>query len=161
MSVNLTDVNVDALAVRQALLNVDQPVYASGERAKPAISNVGSAAAWATAGAVRLEDLGDPEFKRTYGVRYAYMTGAMANGIASAELVIAMGQAGFLGSFGAAGMVPARIEAGIQKVQAALPNGPYAFNLIHSPSEEVMEKNAVALYLKYNVTTVEASAFLD
>ncbi len=85
----------------------------------------------------------------------------MAQGISSVDLVIALGKAGMLGSFGAAGMVPPRLEAAIQKVQAALPDGPYAFNLIHSPHEEAMERNAVDLYLRYGVKTVEASAFLD
>ena len=41
-----------------------------------------------------------------------------------------------------------------------MPDGPYAFNLIHSPSEDAIEKAAVDLYLKYRVRTVEASAFL-
>ena len=36
--------------------------------------------------------LGDPEFMRAYGINMAYMTGAMANGIASEELVIASGK---------------------------------------------------------------------
>lgn len=58
-------------------------------------------------------------------------------------------------------MVPPRLEAAIQKIQTALPQGPYAFNLIHSPHEEAMERNTVSLYLKHAVTTVEASAFLD
>ncbi len=85
----------------------------------------------------------------------------MANAIASADLVIAMGRAGLLSSFGAAGVVGPRLEAAIQQVQAALPTEPYAFNLIHSPSEEAMERRAVELFLQYGVTTVEASAFLD
>ena len=110
---------------------------------------------------VDIASLGDPAFKRTHRTQYAYASGAMAQGISSVELVIALGKAGMLGSFGAAGMVPPRLEAAIQKVQAALPNGPYAFNLIHSPHEEAMERNAVDLYLRYGVKTVEASAFLD
>lgn len=109
---------------------------------------------------IALHQLGDPEFLRVHSLRYAYSTGAMANGIASEELVIAMGQAGLLGSFGAAGLVPARVQAAIQRIQAALPNGPYAFNLIHSPSEENLERTAVDLYLSHGVHTVEASAFL-
>jgi trans-AT polyketide synthase, acyltransferase and oxidoreductase domains len=105
--------------------------------------------------------LGDPSFMETYGTRYAYYAGAMANGIASADMVIALGKAGYLGSFGSAGMVPPRLEEAIRNVQAALPDGPYAFNLIHSPNEESMEWRAVELFLQYGVTTVEASAFLD
>jgi PfaD family protein len=66
-----------------------------------------------------------------------------------------------LGSFGAAGLPPARLEAAIQQIQAELPNGPYAFNLIHSPNEEALERRAVELYLRYNIRAVEASAFLD
>ncbi len=73
----------------------------------------------------------------------------MANGIASAELVIALGQAQLLGSFGAAGLTPKYIETAIQRIQSSLPNGPYMFNLIHSPSEEALERNAVELYLKH------------
>ena len=109
---------------------------------------------------MHVEQLGDPDFLRSYGINMAYMTGAMANGIASEELVISCGKVGLLSSFGAAGLVPSRIEGAIKKIQQALPNGPYAFNLIHSPSEDAIERGAVDLFLKYGVTTVEASAFL-
>ena len=110
---------------------------------------------------LQVAQLGDPEFMRIYGLNMAYMTGAMANGIASEELVIASGKVGLLSSFGAAGLVPSRIEEAINKIQQALPNGPYVFNLIHSPSEDAIERGAVDLFLKYGVATVEASAFLD
>lgn len=107
-----------------------------------------------------IDQLGDPEFRKAHKTRYAYYAGAMANGIASAELVIALGQAGILCSFGAGGCVPSHVEASLQKIQAALPHGPYAANLIHSPKEPALEKGNVDLFLKYKVTTVEASAFL-
>ncbi len=123
----------------------------------------GQSSGWellANAPACPPEQFGDPLFRAFHRVRYAYSTGAMANGIASADLVIAMGQAQLLGSFGAAGLVPTRVEENIQRIQQALPNQPYAFNLIHSPSEEALERGAVELYLKYGIRTVEASAFL-
>lgn len=105
--------------------------------------------------------LGDAGFRRTYGVRLAYMAGSMANGIASEDLVIALGRGGMLGSFGAAGLVPQRIEAAIDRLQRALPDGRFACNLIHSPAEEAIERATVELYLRRGVRTVEASAFLD
>ena len=89
------------------------------------------------------------------------MAGAMANGIASAELVIALGKAGMLGSFGAAGLLPARVEEAIQTIQNALPHQPFAFNLIHSPVEVALEEGAVNLFLKYGVKIVEASAYIN
>lgn len=111
--------------------------------------------------ALELQQFGDRSFLSTYNVKYAYMTGAMAGGIASEEMVIALGKQQLLGSFGAGGLPPERLETAIKNIQTALPNGPYAFNLIHSPNEPAIERRAVELYLKYGVTTVEASAFLD
>ena len=110
---------------------------------------------------ISIQQLGDPSFLKFYGVDYAYSTGAMANGIASEEMVIALGKANLLGSFGAAGLVPDRVRAAIQRIQEALPNGPYAFNLIHSPNEENLERSAVELFLSHSVNVVEASAFLS
>ncbi|MEM9219065.1 MAG: PfaD family polyunsaturated fatty acid/polyketide biosynthesis protein, partial [Cyanobacteria bacterium P01_F01_bin.150] len=97
----------------------------------------------------------------THNVRYAYMTGAMANGIASEELVIAMGRDRLLGSFGAAGLSLKRIDQAIHTIQQALPDGPYAFNLIHTPHDMDRERRLVDRYVQRGVTTVEASAFMN
>ena len=110
---------------------------------------------------ILIQQLGDPSFLSFHNVKYAYATGAMAQGIASEELVIALGKARILSSFGAGGLSPERVEAAIKRIQQALPQGPYAFNLLHSPSEPAVERGVVDLYLKYGVRTVEASAFLD
>jgi trans-AT polyketide synthase/acyltransferase/oxidoreductase domain-containing protein len=111
--------------------------------------------------AIPIEKLGDNDFKKTYGVRCAFYAGAMANSIASAEMVIALGKAGLMGSFGAAGMVRGKLESVIDQIQSELPDGPYAVNLIHSPNEEALERNAVEVFLQKGVHVVEASAFLD
>ena len=105
--------------------------------------------------------LGDPSFQADYALKYNYKTGAMANGIASEELVIAMGKAGLIGSFGAAGLVPSRVEKAIKTIQAALTKESYAVNLIHSPNEPALEEGAVKHFLGLGVRVVEASAFLN
>ena len=58
-----------------------------------------------------------------YGVDYPLYSGAMAKGIASADLVIAMGKNNMLASYGAGGLPLQKVEADIQKIQKALPNG--------------------------------------
>jgi trans-AT polyketide synthase, acyltransferase and oxidoreductase domains len=108
-----------------------------------------------------IKQLGDRNFLNFYGVKYAYMTGAMAGGIASAELVIALGKQGILASFGAGGLSLKRIESAINRIQKALPSGTYVFNLLHNPHEPEIEHDVVELYLKYSVRTVEASAFIN
>jgi PfaD family protein len=110
---------------------------------------------------MQAEQLGDPTFRADYNLKYAYKTGAMANGIASEELVIAMGKAGLLGSFGAAGLIPSRVGQAINSIQGALPTESYAFNLIHSPNEPALEEGAVKHFLDSGVKVVEASAFLN
>jgi len=105
--------------------------------------------------------LGDPSFLRDHGVRFAYVAGAMANAIASEELVIAMARAGMLAFFGAAGPDIARIRAAIDRLEAEIPDLPHGFNLIHSPNEPEHEAATVALYLERGVRTVSASAYLD
>jgi len=104
--------------------------------------------------------LGDASFKEDYRLKYCYKTGAMANGIASEALVVAVGKAQLLGSFGAAGLVPKRVNEAIETIQSQLPTQTYAFNLIHSPNEKALEAGAVKLYLEKGVRVVEASAFL-
>lgn len=108
------------------------------------------------------ETLGDPAFLHCHGVRYPYMTGAMANGIGSADIVIAMGRAGMQGSFGAAGLSPERVEQNIDRIQRELRHGePYCVNLIHSPNEPAIEQRVMELYLQRGVPLVEASAYLQ
>lgn len=104
---------------------------------------------------------GSVSFRQDHGTQYAYMAGAMANGIASEDFVIALGKAGFLSSFGAAGLSLERTRAAIQKIQTALPDGPFACNLIFSPMEPKKEFETAQLYVEMGVRTIEASAFFN
>ncbi|MFI1914027.1 PfaD family polyunsaturated fatty acid/polyketide biosynthesis protein [Nocardia sp. NPDC020380] len=107
------------------------------------------------------ERLGDGSFRSFHGVRAAYAAGAMANGIASPALVIAMAEAGYLASYGAAGVPPAGIEAALAELSRRLTGKPFACNLIHSPSEPALERAIVDACLRHEVRCVEASAFMD
>jgi trans-AT polyketide synthase, acyltransferase and oxidoreductase domains len=131
----------------------------------------------AFAPACRLEDLGDPTFCADHQIRYPYLAGSMANGIGSADIVEAMGRAGMLAFFGAAGLPLPTVEAAVERIQRSQRAGsvsdggtsvadasgssPYGFNLIHSPAEPSLERGVVDLYLRRGVRLVEASAFLD
>ena len=107
------------------------------------------------------EHLGDPVFKSGYGVNYAYVAGAMANGITSVEMVKAVGDAGMIGFFGSAGLPVEEIDAAIYRLRDQLSDRPFGMNLIHSPFEPDLEQATVDLYLTRKVHLVSASAFLD
>ncbi len=106
------------------------------------------------------EFLGDESFRRDHRLRYAYVAGAMANGIASTRLVGEMAGAGMLAFFGAAGLGLERIESAINELARSHPGAPYGFNLIHSPNEPDLEAGVVDLYLRRGIRLVEASAYL-
>lgn len=108
------------------------------------------------------EWLGDRGFGEAHGVRFPYVVGAMANGIATVEVVEAAARAGFLGFFGAAGLSLERISAALDRLEALDHAGlSWGSNLIHSPQEPALEAAVVDLYLRRGVRRVSASAFMD
>ena len=107
------------------------------------------------------DSLGDPYFKAEIGLRYAYVVGAMANGITSVEMVEAAARAGMVGFFGAAGLDVASIEQAIGQLKQCLGRLPYGFNLIHSPGDPDLEFATVRLYIENSINLISASAFMD
>lgn len=105
------------------------------------------------------EWLGDRGFLEAHHLRFPYVVGAMANGIATVEMVEAAARAGFLGFFGAAGLGIERVEAAVARLAGL--DASWGSNLIHSPTEPALEAAVVDLYLRAGVQRVSASAFMD
>lgn len=158
--------NGEVSPILERLLDLSQPVYINQDdegrikidetEGRGESNFIGTA----YAPALPIEKLGDPTFQSTYRCRASYYVGAMANGISSSKMVITMGKHGLLCSYGSGGVSPDQIETDIQEIQAALPEGPYAVNLLNSPFEPGLEEKIVDLYLKHRVRTIEASAYL-
>lgn len=162
----------DVASIKTVLLQVDRPCYVIQHQHRIGVTQAGgvtlssngianSAELVAVLPPVPPVALGDPAFRACHQVQYAYMTGAMAGGIASTEMVIALGRDRILSSFGTGGLSRDHVTQAIAQIQQALPQGPYAFNLLHNPHDPAMERAAIDLYLKHGVRTVEASAFLS
>jgi trans-AT polyketide synthase/acyltransferase/oxidoreductase domain-containing protein len=161
-------------AIADALARVTRPLYLVRDESGLAVATGGcvtipadenfpageGAPLIAYAPALHPRQLGDAHFKATHQLRYAYLCGAMANGITSVEMVRAAGRAGMLGFFGAAGLAPRQVEAAIDQIQGDPDDYPYGFNLIHSPHEPELENEIVRLYLRRGIQLVSASAFL-
>jgi trans-AT polyketide synthase/acyltransferase/oxidoreductase domain-containing protein len=113
------------------------------------------------AATITAESLGSAEFKRTYGLRYAYLAGAMYKGIASKELVVAMAKAGMMGYLGTGGLAPSKIEDSIRFIKAELVNGePFGMNLLSNPENPALEERTVEAFLEHDIRYVEAAAFI-
>ncbi len=161
------------LTIPEAVLNVKRPVYIINKDGKPAVSQTGTARigkssdfaspgyplmAWAPK--LLPQDLGDPVFLKSYGLRYPYICGAMANGITSVQMVREAGKAGLMGIFGAAGLSIPRIENAIDELLPRMVGLPFGFNLIHSANDPRLEMDTVRLFLSKGVKLISASAYL-
>lgn len=161
--------------VRAAIAAIDQPLFAVADDEGVAFALGGQASLDAGdntdsgrpllgfAPAIDPRQLGDASFCDDHGIAVPYMTGAMANGIASVELVIAGARAGLLSAYGAAGQPIDVIDDAITRIEAAVDDpsaGAFAVNLIHSPNEPVHEMKVVDLLIRRGVRLVEASAYL-
>ena len=96
------------------------------------------------------EWLGDRGFCEDHGVRFPYVTGAMATGIASAELVCAAARAGFLAYLGTGGLSYEKSVQAVDEIQrnlADLPGAAWGANLIHSPDQPGLEESLADLYM--------------
>ena len=112
-------------------------------------------------GKITGESLGSEEFKRDYGLRYAYLTGGMYKGIASKEMVVRVGKAGMMGFFGTGGLELPEIESTVRYIRRELDNGQaYGMNLVSNPLDPGIEEEIVDLFLKNEIRTIEAAAFL-
>ncbi|CAM2008615.1 ACP S-malonyltransferase [Acanthopleuribacter pedis] len=110
---------------------------------------------------IKAETLGAADFRERYGVRYAYVAGAMYKGIASKELVVRMGQAGLIGFLGTGGLKMDRIEEDLRFISGQLSTEQsFGMNLLSQPDSPETEMKTVDLFLKYGVRNVEAAAYI-
>ena len=160
-------------AFSDAVLHIGKPFYAVNYNGRCCVTASGTAVLGhppeglseslpllGYAPALPPETLGDASFKQDLGIRYAYVVGAMANGITSVEMVRAAGKAGMIGFFGAGGLSLEQVETAIDRIQSESEPYPYGFNLIHSPHDQELEHAVVDCYLRRGVHLVSASAYL-
>jgi trans-AT polyketide synthase, acyltransferase and oxidoreductase domains len=108
------------------------------------------------------EWLGDRSFTEAHGVRFPYVAGEMANGIATVDLVIAMARAEMLAFFGAAGLGPDRIEAAVAHLSQTLTGrSNWGVNLISSLGEPDLEDRVADILLERRVPRISASAYIE
>ncbi|MEZ4319584.1 MAG: PfaD family polyunsaturated fatty acid/polyketide biosynthesis protein [Myxococcota bacterium] len=150
-----------------ALAALDRPVYAVRDvdgvvRYHDAGTHgpgVGQLPLLGQVGPLGPEDLGSRGFCEAHGVKWAYIAGAMAGGIASAELVVAMSNAGLLAFFGAGGLPVPAVREALADISARA-TGAWGANLLHNPIEPSVEEETVDLYLEHGVRKVSASAYM-
>ncbi len=108
------------------------------------------------------EWLGDRSFSAAHGVRFPYVIGEMARGIATPRMTVEAVRAGAMGFYGSAGLDLNTVETGVREIQEHL--GPAArgwgANLIHNVQDDRLEMATIDLFHRLGVRCVSASAFM-
>lgn len=170
---NDKELRTGVTAFKEAVANIGRPLFVVEQSDAPAVTHNGTMI-WGSASDIESQgkpllgfappvqpmNLGDPLFKRDLKIKYAYVVGAMANGITSVEMVRAAGEAGMIGFFGAGGLSLGQIESAIDRLGSERDEIPFGINLIHSPNDPQLEEAVVDLYLRKNIRLVSASAYL-
>lgn len=76
------------------------------------------------------ERLGSAAFRRDYGVKYAYSSGSMYQGIASRKLVVAMARAKMMSFFGSGGLSLPLLQEAILGIQSDLNGESFGMNML-------------------------------
>lgn len=139
----------------------DEPSVAPVEMVAPPITVIAPPRTKATEDKPDGSRLGSAEFRRDYGVKYAYVAGAMWHGVASADMVIRMGRARLLSFFGAGGLELDEVESAIVRIREALgADLPYGMNLLSHYHAPELEERTVDLYLRHNIRNIEAASYV-
>ncbi|MGB9498431.1 MAG: PfaD family polyunsaturated fatty acid/polyketide biosynthesis protein [Dissulfuribacterales bacterium] len=160
-------------AIHQAILNLLEPIYIVDINGTPGVCKSGNIdlinnkvsndaenfQLQAYAPPLHPKKPGNPNFKKRYGLQYAYIAGAMAHGIASVELVKAAGKLGMIGFFGAAGLSINELEKAVVRLKSEAADMPFGLNLIYSNSVD-LEFATVNLYLKHHIRLISAAGYL-
>ncbi len=155
-----------------ALKNISRPLVIVQAEAGPVLVDSGTiqfdtvkdeskyypVVAYASPAAV--QNLGNQQFCLDHNIKFPYMAGAMANAIASVEMVEAMANANMLASFGAAGLQLSEIESAITRLKDSLADKTFCINLIYTPGVKGHEEAVVDLCIKHQLRLVETSAYL-
>lgn len=157
--------------IKSAVYQLEKPVFITNQNCAIKAANTGCATIGDTcddnplhligfAPALRPEDLGHSAFKKRYRLKYAYVVGAMANGITSADMVIAAANNGCMSFFGSGGLSPKVVEENLLKIQAAVGDKTFGCNLLNSPQAPEIEAANVELYLRLGIRNISASAYM-
>ncbi len=140
--------------IQQEPVPVEAPVGVS-EPAQPAPAPVAKRHDTSGAG-ISAAVFGDDDFKKDYGIKYAYVAGGIHHGISSPDFVIRMAKAGLVAYFGTGGLAISQIESAIKQIQSSISEREgYGVSVICNNNHPDTENAIVDLLLEYQVQNVE------
>ncbi|MEU5796213.1 ACP S-malonyltransferase [Streptomyces sp. NPDC047813] len=106
------------------------------------------------------ETLGAATFRERYGLRRAYLLGALYGGISGREMLGAAAKAGLLGFLGTGGLPLDEVDGLLRDLAGELGlGGAFGVNLLYRHGAPEEESALVDLLLRHGVDLVEASGF--
>ncbi|WP_369168025.1 ACP S-malonyltransferase [Streptomyces sp. R28] len=138
------------------------PAPEAGERLAEPLPSVQSPAPVPPAAfaAPTADTLGAATFRERYGLRRAYLLGALYGGISGREMLGAAAKAGLLGFLGTGGMPLDEVDGLLRDLSGELGlGGSFGVNLLYRHGAPEEESALVDLLLRHGADLVEASGF--
>ena len=105
--------------------------------------------------------LGSSHFKSDHKLNYAYVAGAMSNGVSGKKMVMALVNAGMMGILGSCNMTEEKLRQDITDLNKALgKNAGWGVNLVHDPSTLDEERKKIDLFLTCEVHRLEVANYV-
>lgn len=148
----------------RVLTKLVQRVRDTAEPLAPAAASVAPASVAETSVAARTgvdaDALGARGFRERYGVRRAYLAGALYGGISGPRMLTALAKAGLLGFLGTGGLSETELDGHLRELTGELGlSGGFGVNLLYQHGAPEKESALVDTLLRHGVDLVEASGF--
>ncbi|MDT3250405.1 PfaD family polyunsaturated fatty acid/polyketide biosynthesis protein [Serratia sp. root2] len=106
------------------------------------------------------ERLGSAAFRQDYGVKYAYSSGSMYQGIASRKLVVTMARARMMSFFGSGGLSLPLLQEAILGIRSDLNGESFGMNMLADYEFPEKEMRRIELFLAHDIRFIEAAAYI-
>lgn len=112
---------------------------------------------------ISAETLGSSDFKKKYGLKYAYIGEAMYNGISSAKMAASLANAGMLGLLGTQGRTKEEVSQDIDSVREQVKNSncTIGINITNSPYNSKIQSSILDLCISKQVNLIEVSEYMS
>ena len=105
--------------------------------------------------------LGSDEFRKKFGLEYAYVVGGMYKAITSSEMIAVLSRRGILAFLGSGGLRHEAVSQEIDAVREKISDGVFGVNIIHTPKNREAEEKLIDLMLDKQIHFIEAAAFVS
>lgn len=133
-----------------------EPATPAPPDVRPDVRPAGDRRATGPAGGTAAVTLGGEGVRAGYGIRYAYLAGALGHGVSGPDMLLRLAGAGLFGFLGTTGRTLAEVDADLRVLTATLGTGGWGVNLPAGVADADWTNQLVDLALRHGARYADA-----